>query len=45
MYFFVLLGLVVGFDKNVVVFDVWGFMGFGYVEMGIVMVVGQFGNL
>lgn len=34
---FNLIGLVVGFDKNVDVFDVVFGMGFGFVEVGMVM--------
>lgn len=43
--FFLFFGVVVGFDKNVV--GVCGFVvfGFGYVEVGIVIVIFQDGNL
>lgn len=36
--FLVLFGLVVGFDKDGIVLFSWGVMGFGYVEIGIVIV-------
>lgn len=35
--FFNLVGFVVGLDKNVDYFDVFGVLGFGFVEVGIIM--------
>lgn len=41
---FNLLGFVVGYDKNGDVFDVLLVMGFGFVELGVVMLCGQDGK-
>lgn len=45
MIFDNLVGFVVGFDKNGDCIDVFVSMGFGFVEIGMVMFCLQLGNL